>query len=111
MDLAACGFAGLLTSGGPGRANDNVHTVARIVRAAPQSLQEVIIGGGVRSSNVLELAEALVPHGRTSLVVATPRVWFHSSCLTGAAACAGEEVDEEELRSIAERVKAIYNAH
>lgn len=104
-DLAICGFKGLLTSGGPGRAIDNIDTVSRIVRAAPQSLREIIVGGGVRSSNVRELAEALVPQGREPSPM-TPVIWFHSSCLTNAVA--GEKLDEEEFRSIAGHVKAIY---
>lgn len=107
-DLAVCGFKGLLTSGGPGRAIDNTDTVSRIVRAAPQSLGEVIIGGGVRSSNVRELAEVLLPQIRESLSTTPAQLWFHSSCLTNAGA--SEEVDKGEFSSIAGQVKAIYKS-
>ncbi|KAJ4389217.1 hypothetical protein N0V93_006680 [Gnomoniopsis smithogilvyi] len=106
-DLAVCGFKGLLTSGGPGRAIDNIDIVSRIVRAAPQSLREVIIGGGVRSSHVRKLAEVLLPQSRETLPTTTD-IWFHSSCLMNASA--SEEVDKQELSSIAEQVKAVYES-
>lgn len=63
----------------------------------------------MRSSNVRALAEVLLPQGgreASTTVKATPRIWFHSSCLTSTGA--GEEVDEKEFLSIAEHVKAIY---
>ncbi|CAN8095146.1 unnamed protein product [Discula destructiva] len=110
-DIARCGFTGLLTSGGPGRAIDNVDTLARIIRAAaPASrLREVIVGGGVRSANVRELAAALLPRGRRSEEAAGLEVWFHSSCVTerSAGPSGSQLVDEEELRLIAEYVKVV----
>lgn len=107
-DLAVCGFKGLLTSGGPGRAIDNVDRVIRIVRASASSLREIIVGGGVRSSNICELAEVLLPRGREALPT-TPEIWFHSSCLTKAGT--SEEVDKSEFSSIAGQVKAVYESH
>ncbi|KAJ4423485.1 hypothetical protein N0V82_001810 [Gnomoniopsis sp. IMI 355080] len=106
-DLAICGFKGLLTSGGPGRASDNVEKVLQIVRSSAPTLREIIVGGGVRSSNICEMADALLPPGRKALPT-TPEIWFHSSCLTNAGA--SEEVDKNEVSSIVGHVKAVYES-
>lgn len=110
-NLSLCGFQGLLTSGGPGRAIENIATVAHIIRAARasgQSLREIIVGGGVRSSNMRELAETL-PRGQSSQAAAAGlSVWFHSSCLTEPSV--SDEVDGEELRRIAECVTVVASA-
>lgn len=85
--VKTCGFDGVLTSGGPGSAADNLSVLAQVVRAAAAEQVEVIVGGGVRSSNAWELREKLPrPEGS--------RVWSHSSCLTGQP---GDVVDEDEL--------------
>lgn len=60
----------------------------------------------MRSSNVRALAEVLLPQKGREALTTTPRIWFHSSCLTSAGA--GEEVDEKEFLSIAGHVKAVY---
>lgn len=74
----------------------NREVVARIISAAPGRLREVIVGGGVRSTNVEELKRPSfsVPEGVD--------VWFHSSCLTrtGDGDGDGDVVDEEEVRAI-----------
>lgn len=64
----------------------------------------------MRSSNVRELAEVLLPlpQGRESAALPTIEIWFHSSCLTNAAA--GEEVDHDELSSVVGHVKAMYGS-
>lgn len=90
-DLDRCNFHGLLTSGGPGAAADHIDSISRILKSAPKSLNEVIVGGGVRSSNVQKLRESLpVSEG--------VEVWFHSSCLTNARE--GDVVDQDELQAI-----------
>lgn len=70
---------------------DNPSVVSQIISAAPGKLREVIIGGGVRSTNVEELRGLFaVPEG--------VEVWFHSSCLTRTGD--GDVVDEGEVRAI-----------
>lgn len=70
--IISCGFVGILTSGGPGDAVDNAAQLERIVERAAGRV-EIIVGGGVRSSNIDELAAQLSWKDLT--------VWFHSSCL------------------------------
>ncbi|KUI71418.1 hypothetical protein VM1G_07230 [Cytospora mali] len=90
--VAGCGFDGILTSGGPGSAADNVETLSRVLRNAADL--EIVVGGGVRSSNVRALRGGL----RQAVAPGGSRVWFHSSCLT---ALSGKEgVDEEEVERI-----------
>ncbi|POS79415.1 CutC family protein [Diaporthe helianthi] len=90
--VKACGFDGVLTSGGPGSAADNLDMLARVVHAAAAAENgiEVIVGGGVRSSNARVLRERLPrPEGS--------RVLFHSSCLTKRS---GDVIDADELSSL-----------
>lgn len=87
QSVRVCGFDGVLTSGGPGSAVDNLGVLAQVVQAAAMEHVEVIMGGGVRSSNVQVLREKLPrPEGS--------RVWFHSSCLTKQST---DVVDADEL--------------
>lgn len=87
QNVLDCGFDGILTSGGPGNAIDNLGVLREVV-AAVGGRMDVLVGGGVRASNA----------GRILGVVGgAERVWLHSSCLRG-----GEEVDGEELRALAE---------
>ncbi|KAK1766161.1 putative copper homeostasis protein cutc [Phialemonium atrogriseum] len=88
-DVIDCGFSGVLTSGGPGTAPGNALVLNGIVAGAKERI-EVVVGGGVRSTNVRDLALA-IRHD-------TSPVWFHSSCLTSKDG--GEEVDGEEVRYI-----------
>lgn len=90
--IADCGFDGVLTSGGPGSAAGNVETLARILQHATDL--EIIIGGGVRSSNLQVLSDSLLRNP----AYGGSRVWFHSSCLTSQS---GDNVDEEEVEKIA----------
>ena len=88
--VKACGFDGVLTSGGPGSAVDNLDVLTRVVHAATAENIEVIVGGGVRSSNARVLRKKLPrPEGS--------RVWSHSSCLTKQS---GDIVDADELNSL-----------
>lgn len=82
---------------------NNQDVVAQIISAAPGKVREVIIGGGVRSSNVEDLKRSLSP------IIAKKRevhVWLHSSCLTKPGNGKGDRdvVDEEEVKAI---VKAL----
>ncbi|KAL0943720.1 copper homeostasis protein cutc [Colletotrichum truncatum] len=88
-ELVECGFAGVLTSGGPGNAADNKAVLEDIVSAAGPQKLEVIVGGGVRSTNVAKVTDGF---GKG--------VWAHSSCFKGR----GEEgeLDDEEAMGILE---------
>ncbi|KAF2631801.1 hypothetical protein BU25DRAFT_197168 [Macroventuria anomochaeta] len=76
-----CGFKSILTSGGANTASEGMHVV-RYLQEKYHGKLDVIIGGGIRSTNVLKLK------GETGVK------WLHSAALTGD----GEEVDEEEVR-------------
>ncbi|KAH6686396.1 copper homeostasis protein cutC [Plectosphaerella plurivora] len=76
-DVASCGFTALLTSGGPGKAPENVAALAA-VREKARGRLELIVGGGVRSGNVARIVGTLGPE--------EGGLWAHSSCLA-----AGEE--------------------
>lgn len=71
-DVAACGFGAVLTSGGPGKAADNVVALAA-VRQKARGRFELIVGGGLRSGNARGIIGALQPE--------EGGLWAHSSCL------------------------------
>jgi copper homeostasis protein len=96
-ELVSCGFDGVLTSGGPGNAVQNVATMRR-VRERAQGQIEVIVGGGVRSTNVRELVVSLGMQGGGQENREEAIGWVHSSCLTKAKE--EEMVDEEEVTRI-----------
>ncbi|ETS79787.1 hypothetical protein PFICI_09640 [Pestalotiopsis fici W106-1] len=75
-ELVRLGFNGILTSGGPGDAVDNIPRLVQILEKAGNRM-EIILGGGVRSSNITGLREGI------GSSLATPGYWAHSSCLTG----------------------------
>ncbi|KAI3391708.1 hypothetical protein diail_6953 [Diaporthe ilicicola] len=85
-----CGFDGVLTSGGPGSAVDNIDVLRRVIHAAAAEDVEVIVGGGVRSSNARLLRDGLLRSKGS-------RLWSHSSCLTKQSI---DSVDAEELNSL-----------
>jgi copper homeostasis protein len=74
-DLSTCGFSGVLTSGGPGSAVQNVAALKSIIQLAQTTGIEVIIGGGLRKSNAGILIEELSLRNQTSSIC------MHSSCL------------------------------
>ncbi|WYZ38613.1 hypothetical protein EsH8_III_000527 [Colletotrichum jinshuiense] len=92
-DLIGCGFAGVLTSGGPGNAAANRKALEAVVREASATTRglEVIVGGGVRKENVGEVVGGF-----------GDGVWAHSSCFTGK--CEEGQVDDEEAMGILERL-------
>ncbi|KAI0205215.1 hypothetical protein F4808DRAFT_410957 [Astrocystis sublimbata] len=89
--IAACGFDGILTSGGPGKAADNIEMLERVLRKAQVLKIEIIIGGGVRTANVGEITRNL------GLREGAGSVYLHSACLRGTG---GEELDPKELQGI-----------
>ncbi|KAK4169059.1 copper homeostasis CutC domain-containing protein [Cladorrhinum sp. PSN259] len=95
--LKEVGVDGILTSGGRGRAVDNVGVLRRLLMESLESDgggPDLIIGGGVRSSNLKEILEGI---GGKDVVYGT-RVLFHSSCLR---VVENEEVfDMEEAREL-----------
>jgi len=93
--IVACGFDGILTSGRPGNAPDNVESLKIVVEAA-QGRVEIIVGGGLRSGNVASLAE----------VFATPgaRIAAHSSCLRAGAV--DEGINEQEVINLVEKLSS-----
>ncbi|KAL2266470.1 hypothetical protein VTJ83DRAFT_5822 [Remersonia thermophila] len=115
-DVLACGFEGVLTSGGLGSAAGNLEGLKAVLGAAgsveaagahgdeaKRREVEVIVGGGVRRGNIRRLVEGLGPgldrrKGQGEERVRA-RVWFHSSCLG-----AGEELDESEAWGLAEEL-------
>lgn len=86
-DVLACGFDGILTSGGPGNAIDNLGAVKEIVGSVNGKM-DVLVGGGVRAANAERILET---------VGGAERVWLHSSCLRKGT----DEVDVAELRALA----------
>lgn len=89
--LMACGVDGILTSGGLGNAEENIEALDRIRKEAGDKI-ELIVGGGVRSSNIGKLQTHL------GLVNAdADNAWVHSSCLTTPD---DEVVDETEVSRI-----------
>ncbi|PKS05330.1 hypothetical protein jhhlp_008704 [Lomentospora prolificans] len=91
-DLLACGFDGVLTSGGPGDAVDNLQVFQRLIEAVDGRL-DVLVGGGVRAANASALLEA---------TRAGERVWLHSSCIGQPGT---DEVDEKEVTSLVQAMK------
>ena len=82
--LIGCGFKALLTSGGKGDAINNKDMLGKLVKAAGNRIR-IIVGGGVRSSNL----EALKETGAT---------WFHSSAIVDG----GEAPSPAEVKAMNE---------
>ncbi len=93
--VRGCGFEGMLTSGGRGRAVVNLERLREVVEVGRRERVEVIVGGGVRRSNLKELVEGL---GMGD----TEGVWLHSSCLGE-----GGRFDEEEARGLSEELERL----
>ncbi|KAI0966642.1 hypothetical protein F4678DRAFT_269198 [Xylaria arbuscula] len=89
--VAACGFDEILTSGGLGKAVDNVETLGRIIEKAQDLRIEIIVGGGVRTANVGQITEKLALRARAD------SVYLHSACLHGDGS---EQINPEEVQGI-----------
>ncbi|KAI3321792.1 hypothetical protein HD806DRAFT_147247 [Xylariaceae sp. AK1471] len=89
--VAACGFDGILTSGGLGKAVDNIEMLENIIQKAQALRVEIIVGGGVRTANVQELTQ------RLRLRESAGSVYLHSACLHGDG---GENINLEEVQGI-----------
>ncbi|KAI1305615.1 hypothetical protein F5Y03DRAFT_146805 [Xylaria venustula] len=89
--VAACGFDGILTSGGLGKAVDNVETLGRIIEKAQSLRIEIIVGGGVRAVNIGQITQKLALQARAD------SVYLHSACLHGDGS---EQINPEEVRGI-----------
>ncbi|ATY58415.1 Copper homeostasis domain [Cordyceps militaris] len=87
--LVRCGFAGVLTAGGPvgGGCAANAERLAQVVACCAAGRLEVVAGGGVRHHNVGALAARFAPGAG---------VWVHSAALRAD----GTGLDEEELRKL-----------
>ncbi|KAL7925307.1 copper homeostasis protein [Trichoderma austrokoningii] len=100
--LAACGFDGVLTSGGIGNCSEHLEMIDAIChRARPHSLQ-VIAGGGVRRGNVSKAVAQLSVHG-------TKNVWIHTACLTDKVDNDGRRLEKLDGRQLKGIVSAIHN--
>ncbi|KAI0456814.1 hypothetical protein F5B21DRAFT_466795 [Xylaria acuta] len=89
--IGACGFDGILTSGGLGKAIDNLETLERVIRKAKILQIEIIVGGGVRTANVGEISRRLGLRERAG------SVYLHSACLRGNS---GDDINPEEVQGI-----------
>jgi copper homeostasis protein len=78
-----CGFKSILTSGGMKNALEGAEKVQQLQIRYGERVS-LILGGGVRSTNVQELRR------RTGVE------WLHSAAIT----MPGEDVDEEEIKKI-----------
>ena len=64
-----CGFQFILTSGNVGKATEGIQVLQQLVKKS-QNRISVIVGGGVRSTNIEILNQK------------TDAPWFHSACIT-----------------------------
>jgi copper homeostasis protein len=78
-DVIRCGFSGILTSGGMHDAIHGTTMLRQLYDLSKGSEIDIIVGGGVRSSNV------------TSLKTETGATWYHSSALTDETHFASEQ--------------------
>lgn len=91
--LGAIGVTGILTSGGKGKAIDNVESLRNLLESKERP--QVIIGGGVRCENLREIVEGV---GGAEVVNSTGTL-VHSSCLR-IEEDGRELFDEEEAKGI-----------
>jgi copper homeostasis protein len=68
-DISACGFKAILTSGGKFDAVHGIVQVAKLVKLAAETDVKIIVGGGVRNSNIERLIQGTEAH------------WYHSSAI------------------------------
>ncbi|KAI0599131.1 copper homeostasis CutC domain-containing protein [Biscogniauxia sp. FL1348] len=90
-DLSTCGFSAILTSGGLGKAIQNVGNLRNIIEKAKPLDVEIIVGGGVRKTNINDLVTTL------DLATKSHNTFVHSACLSEQSM---DEVDEAEVQGI-----------
>lgn len=88
--LITLGFTSVLTSGGAANAFEGRDVLARLVRQAAGRI-EIIVGGGVRSSNLRELVKE------------TGAKAYHSSAITGEE---GDVANGEEIEKLSAILKS-----
>lgn len=96
QDLVDCKFEGLLTSGGPGSHAEHIETLDYMISHIKGGLcsnLQIIVGGGIRSTNVAEVATKLGIHESST-------VWVHSACLTFKPEHPPEDIDIQELQDL-----------
>ncbi|RFU35252.1 hypothetical protein B7463_g1085, partial [Scytalidium lignicola] len=97
-DLVNCGFASVLTSGGSGELQQRATKVERIILASRCRVR-VIVGGGVRSSNIEELRRVIERgDGRVD-------AWHSSAAIEG-----GELDSKGEVVASVSEVRALKTA-
>ncbi|KAK5631133.1 hypothetical protein RRF57_006848 [Xylaria bambusicola] len=94
--VADCGFDGILTSGGLGKAVDNMGTLEQIIKKARTLRIEIIIGGGLRTANIERITQQL------GLKTQPDSVYLHSACLHGDGS---EQINPEEVQGIVALLK------
>jgi copper homeostasis protein len=82
-NVIECGFQFILTSGNVGKATEGIGVLKQLVEKA-QGRISIILGGGVRSSNIEFLNQK------------TDASWFHSACITDNSF----EVNPSEIKDI-----------
>jgi copper homeostasis protein len=87
--IMECGFAAILTSGGQPNAVAGSEAISEIIQQTRGKL-DILVGGGVRSSNIDELR------------IATKGDWFHSSAITDTST---ELASALEIKSLQEKLK------
>ncbi|KHN94616.1 copper homeostasis protein cutC [Metarhizium album ARSEF 1941] len=90
--LVGLGFEGLLTAGGRGPCTHNMDRLDNECRRQAGRIQ-VVVGGGLRASNIQPVAERLGAHEKGS-------VWMHTAALTDRRDHGPEDIDSSELNAV-----------
>ena len=91
--IRRCGFDAVLTSGGEHDAASGMETLAYLVKESrKRGSFSVMVGGGVRHSNIGQLMNA------------TQAGWFHSSAIISGSECADEFEIRSTVRAMSESV-------
>jgi copper homeostasis protein len=81
-NVISCGFSSILTSGCASRATDGTDVLLQLVKHVRNNIS-IIVGGGVRSSNIVRLKAT------------TGAEWFHSSAIIeDGEVASGQEIEE-----------------
>ncbi|KAG6004560.1 hypothetical protein E4U21_000944 [Claviceps maximensis] len=89
--LISLNFEGVVTAGGLGPCFDNVDRINHLChRYASKNSFEIVAAGGLRRSNIVDVASNLARYDQGS-------VWLHTSALTERPDHSAEEIDSDEL--------------